>query len=70
MGKKLKRLRRQQLRASALDALIPEPIKEAPAPEPVAAPEPEPVVIPEPEMPKGKVIVSKPKAKKRAKKEE
>ena len=56
MGKKRKFLRRKQLRASSLDALVTEPVKTQAAPDvvPVTVPEPvvvtpEPVVTPKPE---------------------
>ncbi len=81
MGKRRKRLRRQQLRASTLDALIAEPIKEAPVPA-APAPAPAPVVevpvevpapapAPQPVAPvlPDEVVAAKPKAAK-AKKEE
>lgn len=81
MGKKRKFLRRKQLRASALDALVTEPVKTQAAPvvvpvtipEPVVVtPEPEPKPEPKPEPePKSKVVIAKPKPiRKQAKKEE
>ena len=64
MGKRRKNLRRQQLRASTLDALVPSPVKETKVPKKVVEPvpaAPEPPVVEEPPAPEEPPAAEEPK---------